>query len=211
MGVRSDRQEELANLHRGGMHSPQNLRSAHPLGNPGEPCFKVGGQGLQARIQNVNRSLLGCMHTASERLASGFELWSLKSGNMGISDDNIIRDHRSTFHVNRFRGGLLVEAHRRLHHSTLGSRVRKKKKRRSTLRRFGCGIRESHGNATTVQGTRGNLRQRGYPTPPPPFQFWQAWVTRRTKEGSLQYGGRVSISGLVRRYELRCIWLDGRR
>jgi len=31
--------------------------------------------------------------------------------------------------VKRFRGGLVVEAHRRLHHSTLGLRVIKKKKK----------------------------------------------------------------------------------
>ena len=35
-----------------------------------------------------------------------------------------------TLHVNRFRGGLLFQAHRLLYHSTLGSRGIKKKKKR---------------------------------------------------------------------------------
>jgi len=35
--------------------------------------------------------------------------------------------------VKRFRGGLVFKAHRLLYHSTLGSRVIKKKKRRMAL------------------------------------------------------------------------------
>jgi len=37
----------------------------------------------------------------------------------------------SRLNVQRFRGGLVVKAHRLLYHSTLGLRVIKKKKRRS--------------------------------------------------------------------------------
>jgi len=35
-------------------------------------------------------------------------------------------------HLKRIRGGLLFEAHRILYHSTLGSRIRKKKQKRKT-------------------------------------------------------------------------------
>ena len=44
--------------------------------------------------------------------------------------------------VERFRGGLALKAHRLVYHSTLGSRVIKKKKRKN--RELGC----------TVRGTR---------------------------------------------------------
>jgi hypothetical protein len=38
--------------------------------------------------------------------------------------------------VQRFRGRLVSEAHRRLYHSTLGLRVKKKKKKSEDLERF---------------------------------------------------------------------------
>ena len=51
-------------------------------------------------------------------------------------------------HVQRFRGGLVFKAHRLLYHSTLGSRVIKKKKKRSLSRR-GCSSTEVRGGAKT--------------------------------------------------------------
>jgi len=41
--------------------------------------------------------------------------------------------------VKRFRGGLVLKAHRLLYHSTLGLRVIKKKK--SRVEGVGCGVR----------------------------------------------------------------------
>jgi len=81
--------------------------------------------------------------------------------------------------VARFRGGLVFKAHRRLYHSTLGSRVIKKKKLRVTrwgvggeefeeeqkeLGRFGRALREAR------------QRTRPAPLPVPNVVMWQ-WLT----------------------------------
>ena len=51
---------------------------------------------------------------------------------------NRLRESGVSRNVKRFRAGLVFKAHRRLYHSTLGSRVIKRKKKKS-----GAGFRKS--------------------------------------------------------------------
>jgi len=50
-----------------------------------------------------------------------------RSGNGGGDKTPSIAPYRLVFDVQRFRGGLVFKAHRRLYHSTLGVRVRQPK------------------------------------------------------------------------------------
>ena len=72
-------------------------------------------------------------------------------------------------HTHRRRGGIVFEAHRLLYHSTLGSRVIKKKKKRSTVDAARPGlssvpthIRKSSGRGRGREGERGERETRGY-------------------------------------------------
>ena len=53
--------------------------------------------------------------------------------------------------VKRFRGGLVFEAHRRVYHSTLGSRVIKKKSRETRSRPGAVSGAPGHSDATRAQ------------------------------------------------------------
>ena len=55
---------------------------------------------------------------------SGFRFWGVGCGVQGVGFGQLL--HRN---VKRFRGGLVVKAHRLLYHSTLGLRETKKRRR----------------------------------------------------------------------------------
>ena len=69
--------------------------------------------------------------------------------------------------MQRFRGGLVFKAHRLLYHSTLGSRVIKKKRRRCTLRgSVNCGVFSQKGKSTRLSRTKsGSVRCPSLPCP----------------------------------------------
>ena len=61
-----------------------------------------------------------------------------------------IQEHLLSRNVERFRGGLVFKAYRLLYHSTLGSRVMKKKKE-ARIRLYGKGNSNSHGARPVYQ------------------------------------------------------------
>jgi hypothetical protein len=80
-----------------------------------------------------------------EHFPDGFELHLLPQ-----EEKEVHKMHRRTIHVDKvrlllrivkqFRGGILLKAHRRWYHSTLGSRVIKKKA--NQVRHLGCGLKQ---------------------------------------------------------------------
>ena len=84
---------------------------------------------------------------------------SLRSSCMGAYPQRLSPE-RGT--VERFRGGLVLKAHRLLHHSTLGSRVIMKKEASSAP---ACPLQTTHGPSWGIQSQSRN------PNPEP----WRRW------------------------------------
>ena len=113
----------------------------HLRANNHQPCE-------MEQIQGWNILDLACQRTAGGPLTTTFDIFSLQNQLLGLfAPDHHLRNlpgpvELLSSNAERFRGGLVCKAHRLLHHSTLGSRVVKKKRRKCcpwrTATRAGC-------------------------------------------------------------------------